>query len=30
MSIRQIYQALGGRVSRSIVGEIVKRVRHPS
>lgn len=29
MSIRQIYQALGGRVSRSIVGEIVKRVRHP-
>jgi DNA invertase Pin-like site-specific DNA recombinase len=29
MSIRQIQQALGGRVSRSIVGEIVKRVRHP-
>ena len=30
MSIRQIHQTLGGRVSRSIVGEIVKRVRHPS
>jgi len=30
MSIRQIHQALGGRVSRSIIGEIVKRVRHPS
>ena len=30
MSIRQIHQALGGRVSRSIVGEIVQRVRHPS
>jgi len=30
MSIRQIHQALGGRVSRSVVGEIVKRVRHPS
>jgi DNA invertase Pin-like site-specific DNA recombinase len=30
MSIRQVHQALGGRVSRSIVGEIVKRVRHPS
>ena len=28
--IRQIHQALGGRVSRSVVGEIVKRVRHPS
>jgi DNA invertase Pin-like site-specific DNA recombinase len=30
MSIRQIHQALDGRVSRSVVGEIVKRVRHPS
>jgi DNA invertase Pin-like site-specific DNA recombinase len=30
MSIRQIHHALGGRVSQSIVGEIVKRVRHPS
>lgn len=30
MSIRQIHQALGNRVSRSVVGEIVKRVRHPS
>ena len=30
MSIRQIQQALRGRVSRSVVGEIVKRVRHPS
>jgi DNA invertase Pin-like site-specific DNA recombinase len=30
MSIRQIHRALGGRVSRSIVGEIVKRVRQPS
>jgi DNA invertase Pin-like site-specific DNA recombinase len=30
MSIRQIHQALGGRISRSIVGEIVKRMRHPS
>jgi DNA invertase Pin-like site-specific DNA recombinase len=30
MSIRQIYQAVGGRVSRSVVGEIGKRVRHPS
>jgi len=30
MSIRQIHQALGGRVSRSSVGEIVKRVRYPS
>ena len=30
MSIRQIHQALSGRVSRSVVGEIVKRVRHPS
>jgi DNA invertase Pin-like site-specific DNA recombinase len=30
MSIRQIHQALGGRVSRSVVGEIVQRVRHPS
>jgi DNA invertase Pin-like site-specific DNA recombinase len=30
MSIRQIHQALGGCVSRSLVGEIVQRVRHPS
>ncbi len=30
MSIRQIHQALGGRISRSVVGEIVKRVRNPS
>jgi DNA invertase Pin-like site-specific DNA recombinase len=30
LRIRQIHQALGGRVSRSIVGELVKRVRHPS
>jgi hypothetical protein len=26
-SIRQIHAALAGRVSRSVVGEIVKRVR---
>jgi DNA invertase Pin-like site-specific DNA recombinase len=30
MSIRQIHHALGGRVSRSVVGEIVKHVRHPA
>ena len=27
MSIRQIQQALAGRVSRSVVGQIVKRMR---
>jgi hypothetical protein len=30
MSIRQIQGALQGRVSRSVVGEIVKRVREQS
>jgi DNA invertase Pin-like site-specific DNA recombinase len=30
MSIRQIHEALEGRVSRSVVGEIVKRVRTQS
>ena len=30
LSIRQIHQELDGRVSRSVVGEIVKRVRHPA
>ena len=30
LSIRQIHRELGGRVSRSVVGEIVKRVRTPS
>jgi DNA invertase Pin-like site-specific DNA recombinase len=30
MSIRQIQEALKGRVSRSVVGEIVKRVREQS
>ena len=30
MSIRQIQEMLNGRVSRSVVGEIVKRVRSPS
>jgi hypothetical protein len=30
MSIRQIQEALKGRVNRSIVGEIVKRVREQS
>jgi DNA invertase Pin-like site-specific DNA recombinase len=30
MSIRQIHSELDGQVSRSLVGEIVKRVRNPS
>ncbi len=30
MSIRQIHSELDGRVSRSLVGEIVKRMRNPS
>ena len=29
-SIRHIHQVLEGRVSRSVIGEIVKRVRHPT
>ena len=29
LSIRHIHRALQGRVSRSVIGEIVKRVRHP-
>ena len=30
LSIRHIHHTLHGRVSRSVVGEIVKRVRHPT
>jgi DNA invertase Pin-like site-specific DNA recombinase len=30
LSIRHIHHMLHGRVSRSVVGEIVKRVRHPA
>jgi len=30
LSIRHIHQVLEGRVSRSVIGEIVKRVRHPT
>jgi DNA invertase Pin-like site-specific DNA recombinase len=30
LSIRQIQDVLAGHVSRSVVGQIVKRVRHPS
>jgi DNA invertase Pin-like site-specific DNA recombinase len=30
LSIRQIQDALAGHVSRSVVGQVVKRVRHPS
>jgi hypothetical protein len=30
LSIRQIQDALAGHVSRSGVGQVVKRVRHPS
>jgi DNA invertase Pin-like site-specific DNA recombinase len=30
LSIRHIHHTLHGRVSRSVVGEIVKRVRHPA
>jgi transposase len=30
LSIRQIHQELDGRVSRSVVGEMVKRMRHPA
>ena len=30
LSIRHMHQVLEGRVSRSVIGEIVKRVRHPT
>lgn len=30
LSVRNIHDALGGKVSRAVVGEIVKRVRNPS